>query len=266
MDHAAGGAKHKRKPRRGGVVHAAGGILRRDSPRESGMEASGIRSVDVGRATAWIGEGWGLFKKAPGIWIALLVIYFIIAVVAGFIPVIGSLALSLLAPVFSYGFLAGARDLEAGQALKIEHLFAGFKSPQLGNLIMLGLLSLAVGIALALLAGFGMVGAVMGGGESAAGLGALLGSLIVLLLVLVLIAALFFATPLVGFAGMGPVAAVKLSFAATVQNWLPLLVWGLIALGLSIIGAIPLGLGLLIVAPLLLASYWCACRDILGVS
>jgi uncharacterized membrane protein len=266
MDRAAGGAKDKRWARHSGMFLAANGILPRPSSGESEMEQVGIRTVDTGRATAWISEGWGLFKQAPGIWIALLVIYFVIAVVAGYIPVIGSLALSLLAPVFSYGFLAGARDLQAGQALKIEHLFAGFKSPHLGNLIMLGLLSLAVGVVLALLAGFGMVGAVMTGGESAAGLGALLGSLIVLLLVLVLLAALFFATPLVGFAGMGPVDAVKMSFAATLQNWLPLLVWGLIALVLSVIGAIPFGLGLLIVAPLLLASYWCACRDILGVS
>jgi hypothetical protein len=192
------------------------------------MEQTGIRTVDAGQATAWIVEGWGLFKQAPGIWIALLLIYFVIAVVAGFIPVIGSLAMSLLAPVFSYGFLAGARDQQAGQGLKIEHLFAGFRSPQLGKLVMLGLLSLAVGVVLALLAGFGMAGAVMSGGESGAGLGAMLGSLIVLVLVLVLIAALFFATPLVGFAGMAPVEAVKLSFAATLQNWLPLLVWGLL--------------------------------------
>lgn len=230
------------------------------------METSGIRTVDASRATAWIGEGWNLFKQAPGIWIALLVVYFVIAFMAGWIPLVGSLAMSLLAPVFSYGFLAGARDLQAGQALKIEHLFAGFKSPRLGQLIMLGLLSLAVGIVLVLLAGFGMVGAVLGSGDSGVGMGALLGSLIVLLLVLVLVAALFFATPLVGFAGMDPVEAVKLSFAATLQNWLPLLVWGLLALVLSVIGAIPFGLGLLIVAPLLLASYWCACRDILGVS
>lgn len=230
------------------------------------MEGSGIRSVGVDKATVWIGEGWGLFKRAPGIWIAMLVIYFVIAVVAGFIPVIGSLALSLFAPVFTYGFLAGARDLEAGQALKIEHLFAGFTSPRFGNLVVLGVLSLVVGVGLALVASFGLVGAIAGGGDAAGGLMALLGSLVVLLIVLVLIAALFFATPLVGFRGTGPVDAVKLSFAATIRNWLPLLVWGLIALVLTLVGSIPFGLGLLVVVPLLTVSYWCVCRDILGVS
>lgn len=230
------------------------------------MDGTGVRAVDVDRATAWIGEGWALFKRAPGIWIALVVIYFVIAVVAGLIPVVGSLAFSLFAPVFTYGWLLGARELEAGQPLRIEHLFAGFKSPRLGSLVVLGVLSLVIGVALALVAGLGMAGAVMGGGERGGGLLALLGSLIVLLIVLVLLAALFFATPLVGFSGMTPLEAIKLSFAATVENWLPLLVWGLIALVLAIIGTIPFGLGLLVVVPLLLASYWCACRDILGVS
>ncbi len=227
------------------------------------MDGMGVRSVGVDRATAWIGEGWELFKRAPGIWIALVVIYFVIAlVVAGLIPVVGSLAFSLFAPTFTYGWLLGARELQAGHPLKIEHLFAGFKSPRLGSLVVLGVLSLVIGIALGLVAGFGMAGAVMGSGERGGGLVAL----VVLLIVLVLIAALFFATPLVGFSNVTPVEAIKLSFAATVKNWLPLLVWGLLALLLTIVGSIPFGLGLLVVVPVLLASYWCACRDILGVS
>jgi uncharacterized membrane protein len=234
--------------------------------RERNMDGVGVREVGVDRATAWIGEGWALFKRAPGIWIAILVIYLVIAVVVGFIPVIGSLAFSLFAPVFTYGFLAGARDLEAGQSLQIGHLFAGFSSPRFGSLIVLGVLSLIVGVGLAVVAVLGLGGAIVGAGESGGGLMAMLGSLIVLLIMLVLIAALFFATPLVGFAGTAPIEAVKLSFAATIRNWLPLLVWGLIALVLSLVGSIPFGLGLLIVVPLVTASYWCVCRDVLGVS
>ncbi|MFC4253136.1 MAG: BPSS1780 family membrane protein [Sinimarinibacterium flocculans] len=230
------------------------------------MDETGIRSVGVDRASAWIGEGWALFKRAPGLWIAILVIYFVIAIVAGLIPVVGSLAFSLFAPVFTYGFLAGARDLDAGQALKIEHLFAGFSSPRLGSLVVLGVLSLVVGVGLALVAGFGLAGAFAGAADGGGGLLTLLVMLVVLLVMLVLIAALFFATPLVGFAGTGPVDAVKLSFAATIRNWLPLLVWGLIGLVLTFVGSIPFGLGLLVVVPLLTASYWCVCRDVLGVS
>ncbi len=47
------------------------------------------------------------------------------------------------------------------------------------------------------------------------------------------------------------IPAIKASYGATKGNLGPIFLWGLAGIGLSILGAIPLGLGLLIVAPVL---------------
>lgn len=235
-----------------------------------GGSAPQIKVATTDQAMAWISGGWGLFKKAPGMWIAMLVIYFIIAIVANFIPFVGSLALSLFAPVFTIGWLTGVMDVEAGKELTVGHLFAGFRSPRMGSLVILGLLSLAIGAGFALLAGLGVFGMFMGGGTvvqaESLGVGALLLALLVLVTIFLLAAAFLFATPLVGFNGVSPIEAVKLSFTATIKNWLPLLIWSLVALLLTIVGAIPLGLGLLVVFPILGASYYLMYRDVFGAA
>lgn len=57
------------------------------------------------QASAWMGQGWELFKRAPGSWIGLAVVFFIIGVVAGAIPYFGPLAIGLFGPVLTYGLL-----------------------------------------------------------------------------------------------------------------------------------------------------------------
>jgi hypothetical protein len=196
------------------------------------------RTATAEQAMGWIKGGWELFVQAPGIWIAILVIYLLISFAFSVIPVVGSLALSLFAPVFTLGWLQGARDLQAGRALRITHLFHGFQSPRMGNLVLLGLLSLGIGIGFTLVAALGAFGVASGSETNEGpGLGALLLILLILLAILALLAAFLFATPLVGFAGLSPLDAL-------------------------IVGLIPFGLGLLIVGPLLTASYWLMCRDV----
>ena len=46
------------------------------------------------------------------------------------------------------------------------------------------------------------------------------------------------------------------------DNFLPFLLWGLLIMVLLILGAIPLGLGLLVAVPMLWASTYAAFRDI----
>ena len=63
-------------------------------------DVSSGRSVGAGQGWTWIADGFGLFKKAPGIWIALVIVLFVILVVLAFIPVLGAVATFLLMPVF----------------------------------------------------------------------------------------------------------------------------------------------------------------------
>lgn len=222
-----------------------------DQPLSTSSPEPRIHTAAAGDGTAWITAGWALFKRAPGPWIGILLVFILINLAASLIPVLGALVMNILGPVFTFGWLLGARELDAGKPLTVGHLFAGFGSPSRNSLLMLGGVSLLAAIGAVLLGALAIGG--MAPGQMAINPTALL----VLLVVLVpLIAALLFATPLVGFDQLPIAAALRLSFNASFRNWLALLVWGLVAFALMLLGALPLGLGLLVVAPLLAASYY----------
>ena len=50
------------------------------------------RGVAAGRGLSWIGEAWDLFKQAPGLWIGIVIVMFVMFFVAAFIPLILVLA------------------------------------------------------------------------------------------------------------------------------------------------------------------------------
>lgn len=221
-----------------------------------------FRRVNADQATAWLREGWELFKRAPGIWIAILVIYPVIVVVASLIPFVGALAVNLFGYVFIFGMLSGARDLAAGEPLMIGHLFAGFGSPRMSGLILLGVLALIVDFAIGMAVGLSATDALLGGKAWKQVFASGASTMMLLMLNIPVFAALLFAAPLVGFRGLPPIAAIKLSFAATLANWVPLLLYGVLTLLLVIAGAVPFGLGLLVVSPVLMASNYYMYRAI----
>ncbi|MBZ0288448.1 MAG: Ig-like domain-containing protein, partial [Anaerolineae bacterium] len=104
------------------------------------------RSVEAGRGIEWLKQGWQLFAKNPGMWIAIAVILAVIAIVLSLIPVLGNLALNFLMPVFVGGILLGCRSLSEGGEFGIDTLFAGFKR-NTTNLILVGVFYL-IGVAI----------------------------------------------------------------------------------------------------------------------
>ena len=112
-------------------------------------------------------------------------------------------------------------------------------------------------------------GSVAGGLLSAqpAGLGVIFGGLMLsLLLSLALsvpvVMAIWFAPALVFFNNMQPVEALKASFEACMKNVLAFLVYGLIVLVLAFFAALPVGLGFLVLIPVLAGSVYAAYRDV----
>ena len=89
-----------------------------------------------------------------------------------------------------------------------------------------------------------------------------LGSLVVMALSIPIYMALWFAPALVVLHDMEPAAAMKASFVACLRNTLPFLLYSVILTLLSLLALIPVGLGLLLFAPVVLASIYCAYRDI----
>jgi len=230
----------------------------------------GGRAVGAGQGWTWIAEGFGLFKKAPGIWIALVVILFVILVVLAFVPLLGAVATFLVVPVFVGGLLLGCRALQGGGELEVAHLFAGFKA-HTGNLIVLGALAIAgwivVMLPVVVIGGAGAFLAALRG--DAAGVAALGGSfmlawLVALALSIPIYMALWFAPALVVLRGMAPIEAIKESFLGCLKNILPFLVYSIVLMVLGIVAAIPLGLGWLVLGPTLIASVYVSYRDIYG--
>lgn len=236
--------------------------------------------VDAGRGWGWIVEGWRLFAQAPGIWIVILLIYLGISVVLSLIPFVGGLAYMLLSPVLAGGMLYGAAAQARGEPLEIAHLFRGFQDQErMGPLVLLGAISLAGYVLMALVIFVFMGGGLMIGAtidsatgtvvppEAMGGLlaGAGLVALLVLLTISLLIAmALFYGVPLVMLGGQNAWPAAQDSIAACSINILPLLVFGLIYLVLGVVAVIPFGLGLLILGPVTVGAVYASYREVFG--
>ena len=230
----------------------------------------GGRAVDAGRGWTWIADGFGLFKKAPGMWIALVIVLIVILLVLAFIPLLGAVATFLLMPLFLGGLMLGCRALQGGGELEVGHLFAGFKE-HTGNLVVLGALAIGGWIIVMLpviaIVGAGTIFGVMRG--DAAGVAAMGGSfmlawLVAMALSIPIYMALWFAPALVVLRGLAPVAAVKESFFGCLKNIVPFLIYGIVMLVLGIVAVIPLGLGWLVLGPVAIASIYVAYRDIYG--
>jgi uncharacterized membrane protein len=229
---------------------------------------AGGRAVAAGRGWDWIAEGWQLFKKQAGMWIAIALLLFVIVVVLGVVPIIGPVASFILTPVFAAGVLACGREAEAGRSLEIGHLFAGFRE-KLGPLATVGALYLAAAVAIALVVGlftgasvFTMMSGSIESMAPAALLSILLALLIMLGLLVPVIMAVWFAPALVMFHGMPPVEAMKDSFSGCLRNVVPFLVYGVVMMVFMAIASIPFGLGWIVLGPLLCTSYYTSYKDI----
>ena len=230
----------------------------------------GGRAVAAGRGWDWIVSGWELFKKQPGMWIGIMVVAMILFFVMAFIPLVGSLASMVLGPVFAGGVMLGCKALDEGGELEFGHLFAGFKD-KLGTLAAVGAIYLAAVVVIALVVGL-VTGAglfaLMGGGDPgpAAGAGAVMGLLLAVLLMLALLLpvfmAMWFAPSLVVLQDRRALDAMKESFAGCMKNIVPFLLYGVVLFVASIVAAIPLGLGYLVLLPVAAGSVYTAYRDI----
>lgn len=236
-------------------------------------------TVAAGRGSAWIGEGWTLFRAAPVMWILAMLIFVGIQMALGLLPVAGNLLAMLAGPIFMAGGLAFAHGIANGEEADLGRLFVGFRERS-GALVMVAVVYflLVLGLLAVFLAGgFFMVGggALLASGSpdefmstllAGAGLMGLLLLFLVFFAVLMLaLAAYWFAPGLVLYAGMDAWPAMKASFRACLRNWLPFLVYGVLGLLVALGGMLLLVVGFFLVSmPVLMASYYASFRDIFG--
>lgn len=223
------------------------------------------RAVPVSRGWSWIAEGFELFKQDWLNWIGICVVGFIVLIALSVIPVINMVA-SLTTYIWIGGLLLGCKALYDGQPIKLDYLFAGFRNGHLLPLLGLSIfLTLLYAIVLGVVLGSG---AAILASESANHAAAadpatiLLPVLIVVTLTLPLAMAGWFAPALIVLNKVPVFSAMAMSFKACLVNVLPFTLYGLALAVLFILASIPLGLGLLVMIPVLYASLFVSYKDI----
>jgi hypothetical protein len=211
------------------------------------------RVVAAGAGATWWAEGWRTFTAQIGTWIGIVIVYVVISLLLSKVPYIGGVAQWLLTPVFVGGIMLGCNALDRSQPLRVSHLFDGFKGAHFTSLLMVGvfnilLTAVAVVLAVAIIAaGVGAAGVgaagVMNFDQLAAdpwkmlgefGLVALLLLLLALVVVAVIAMANWFAPALIVLREARPLEAMLLSFRASLRNWAPFLLYGVIGVGLVV--------------------------------
>jgi uncharacterized membrane protein len=244
------------------------------APLPDGELIPGGQSVPAGNGWTWIADAWAFTGQQRGTFIGIFVIYVLISIAVSVVPIVGSLAIALLGPVLNGGVILGCEALRRGERLEVGHLFAAFQT-HAGKLIGVGVASLAAFIVIfavvALTVGAGVLALMMGGAEpNPEELMTMLAGLMIAVLVIIGLSvpvymAIWFAAPLIVLGEHDVGAALKASFFACLKNIVPFLVWGIVALGLGLLATIPLGLGWLLLGPVLMVSVYTSYRDIFYV-
>jgi uncharacterized membrane protein len=238
------------------------------------------RQLPAGDGAAWWGESWRIFCAAPAAWLGILVVFVVVSIALVLVPIVGSLVHTVLTPVFAGGAMLGCHALARGEPLRIGHLFEGFQRGRFAPLCILGLIWLAILVVIAIvmvatifltLGASGLAALMDFSGTSidyaalaSAGRAVFIVGLVALAITVLVAMAYWFAPALVVLNGEPPVAALQKSFAASSRNIGAFLLYGLIYIGLAIVASIPVGLGWLVLGPMVAGSCYAGWRTIFG--
>ncbi|MFN2429845.1 MAG: hypothetical protein ABR574_07515 [Cryomorphaceae bacterium] len=187
--------------------------------------ANGEYDFDLG---SYISRGWDLFVKSPGLFILYTLI---VLALSTFVPFAGL----IIGAVLTAGFYIAARQLDTNRGLKLEDFFESFQF--FLPLFLAGLISgilVAVGVVLLILPGIWLAVAVT------------------------------FAYPLVVFSKLEFWDSIVLSIQVVNRKWFHFFLFFIVLMLINLVGAMLLGIGLLVTIPVTyLAIYYCF-KDIVG--
>ena len=236
---------------------------------DSQGQVTGAKRIAVARGFGWFREGFCLFKQSPWVWMLNIILFVVIMMLMNAVDYLSILS-TLFYPVFVGGFMLGCRDLDEGNELKVSHLFGGFQN-RAGPLFALGVINLILNIVLIVV----IVGAIFGLGgidfeameagqiSEEQAMNMILALLILMLFLMPLIMLFWFAPTLIVLnEELGIIESMKLSFLGCLKNVLPFLLYGVVAFILIIIATVPLALGWLVLAPVLMGTIYAGYKDI----
>jgi hypothetical protein len=183
----------------------------------------------------WLRDAARMLSAARVPWLLLLLAYYLIQLAVSVVPIVGPLAMMLLRPVFTVGFLAAAWTQERGGTPQVTHLFRGFRS-NLRALIPIGIVLIAgttaALFASALVDGGALVDLITGGAkrDEAFVIDPRIetGMLFTIACAIPVLLAVWFAPALVVFQDCGAPRALATSLRAALANWRPVAVYGVL--------------------------------------
>lgn len=242
------------------------------------------RIVGASRGARWLGEGWRLYRAAPLGWLALVFAYWLLVTVVSLVPYAGLAAAAVMVPALSVGFMAAARAAERGTRVELGLLFDGFRqapAPQLALGVAYLLCLAAVIAASGLVDGGALARMLVTGGRpdaediESSGFGAAAAALLYAPVMMMF----WFAPPLAAWHGAPPAKALFFSAAAFLMNWRAFVTYGAACLAATFVlsgamllcaaalGVPPMALVtpvLIVLLPLLFASFYASYRDVFG--
>ncbi|MES2257910.1 MAG: BPSS1780 family membrane protein [Pseudomonadota bacterium] len=103
-----------------------------------------MEKLPAGTGWLWIKQGFALYRKQPGALTLLFLLYAMLNLLLGVIPLLGQVAAVVLIPVFSVAFMQACAHIDQGKRVMPALLSTGFQKPAFPNLLALGLLYLVV--------------------------------------------------------------------------------------------------------------------------
>lgn len=252
--------------------------LDRIGPRAEAAREPRIRRIDADDVLSALREGWGDFLAHPTQLVFLALIYPVIGLVAAQVASDGELmplmwplvsGFALVGPVAALGIYELSRRREAGLPARWTDAFGVLRSPNLGAIVILGVMLLAIFVAW-LFTAQAIFDSIFGGARPASVEEftrqvfhteegrrlMLLGNIAGLLLAVLVLAVSVVSFPLLLDRPVGPMTAIRSSVRAVATNPFPMALWGMIVAGLLFLGSLPLFVGLAVVLPVLGHATW----------
>jgi uncharacterized membrane protein len=245
-----------------------------------------VRRIGTGNVWAALREGWEDFLSQPTQLVFLAIIYPIIGLIAAQVASEGELmplmwplisGFALVGPVAALGIYELSRRREQNLPTTWLNAFDVLRSPNLGGIVILGVMLLAIFVAW-LLTAQAIYDSIFHGTRPATIAEftqqvfrteegrrlMVVGNIAGFCFAVVVLALTVVAFPLLLDRPVGPLTAVGTSVRAVLANPVPMALWGLIVGVLLFLGSLPLFVGLAVVLPVLGHGTWHLYRKVIG--
>jgi hypothetical protein len=228
-----------------------------------------VAELRPARGAAWLGEAFTLFRAKPFAWIGLCTAWVLILLVLVQLGPVGAAIANFIQPAFFASFAIVAFRQIAGEPVLMSDLFSGFRR-NLRALVTLGAILLMIEVAVLVLMWILLGTPQLSPDETPERVSEYIESLkgkewiliLGILLSAVLKGFLWFAPPLIAFHDMQASQAMRWSVYAAISNIGAMLVYGVTLMMAMIVAAIPWGLGLLVVIPVMVISTFVGYREV----